>query len=387
MITRSPRLKIVIAGYIVGGPLGGLVWHHLQYVLGLLKMGHEVLFAEQGHHYPSCYNPLTNTVSADPSYGLQFISDVFSGFGINDRWAYFDAHKNEWKGRSRKYVEEFSGSADIFLNLSGVHPPVSPFFAIPVRIFIDTDPAFTQIAHLTDPAKNSAAKMHTHFFSYGENFGKPGCTIPDDGYNWKPTRQPVVLAEWPYSTGNENTSWTTVMQWDSYKTQEFSGRKYGMKSASFDPYLLLASKVNDKMELAIGCENVIKEKLINAGWLISNPLIIAATHREYQHYIRHSKGEWSVAKQGYVISKSGWFSERSAAYLASGRPVLVQDTGFPAIIETGKGLLSFSTPEEAVEKIKQVNMDYDFHCKMAAVTAAEYFESGEVLKTLINSVT
>src|SRR5690349_13604827 len=123
MITRSPRLKIVIAGYIVGGPLGGLVWHHLQYVLGLLKMGHEVLFAEQGHHYPSCYNPLTNTVSADPSYGLQFISDVFSGFGINDRWAYFDAHKNEWKGRSRKYVEEFSGSADIFLNLSGVHPP------------------------------------------------------------------------------------------------------------------------------------------------------------------------------------------------------------------------------------------------------------------------
>jgi hypothetical protein len=380
----TPKPSIVVAGYIVCGPIGGLVWHHLQYVLGLQRMGYEVLFVEDSHEYPACYHPVSFQLTEDPSYGLDFLKNVFAQHGLENKWAYFDYHTNRWFGKSEQEIKSFVDRSEIYINLSGVDPLREHFQKIPVRVFIDTDPAFTQIRHLTEEAYLEIAKKHNRFFSFGENFGNDDCLIPEDGFAWQPTRQPVVMNAWQDSgPANRKGNWTTVMQWDSYKVREFQGKQFGMKSTSFDAYMQLPKKIDDKIELALGSITAPREKLKSEGWQIADPLPVSLTPQAYQSYIDQSKGEWSVAKHGYVFSNSGWFSERSCSYLASGRPVIVQETGFSKFLETGKGLFSFSSVDEAVAAMQKVNLDYHQHCRDARNTAQEYFDSNKVLSSLL----
>lgn len=173
------------------------------------------------------------------------------------------------------------------------------------------------------------------------------------------------------------------MQWDSYKTRTYSGREFGMKSASFDAYFSLPQKVTNSFELAIGSATTPKEKLVASGWQLTDPLAVTLTPATYQQYIRQSKGEWSVAKQGYVDSNSGWFSERTTSYLASGRPAVVQETGFSEWMEIGRGLFSFTSPDEAVASIEEVNGNYERHWQWAREIAEEYFDSNKVLSSLL----
>ena len=380
---HTNTLRIVAAGYIVGGPLGGLVWHHLQYILGLKKMGHKVIFFEDSDDYPSCYSPVSYELTTDPSYGLQFIKQVFSRFAMNDNWCYYNAHNREWYGMSEQKLKEFCKTADVFLNLSGVNPMREFLQRIPLRVFVDTDPVFTQIRHLTDESALTLAQKHNSFLTFGENFGKPGCTIPDDHFSWKPTRQPVVPEVWKIIPGDQNANWTTVMQWDSYKIQEYDGKVYGMKSSSFDPYLKLPRAVGDSLEIAMGSVTAPTSKLMDEGWKIQNSLAVTRSPETYQQYIAHSKGEWSIVKHGYFITQSGWFSERTCCYLASGRPVIVQDTGFSSFIETGTGLLSFRNMDEGIVAIKEVNGNYQRHCKAARKIVEEYFGYQKVLNSLL----
>ncbi len=383
----SSKKKIVLLGYIVRGPLGGLVWHHLQYVAGLKKMGHEVLFLEDSGDFPGCYNPETFELTEDPSYGLQFLKNIFSVFDLHSDWAYYDAHKNTWHGRSMQQVLNFCNSADMVIDLSGVNEARDWWTNISVRGLIDTDPAFTQIRHLTGEKDMQVAKLHTHFFSYGENFGKEGCLIPDDGFAWKGTRQPVVLDIWKKNGEGREGKWTTVMQWDSYKEREYNNIKFGMKSASFPPFASLPELMpGEEFELALGSPGAPVDELKSKGWDIIDPLLPTKEPSAYQKYIARSKGEWTVAKQGYVISKGGWFSERSAGYLASARPVVVQDTGFGNILPTGEGLLCFSNIDEAVQQLEKVNKDYAFHCRRAREVASDYFDSSKVLSQLLNDM-
>ena len=383
----NSHLKIVVLGYIVRGPYGGLVWHHLQYVLGLKKSGHEVLFLEDSDEYAGCSNPFSAELTTDPSYGLQFIENVFDHFDIKNNWAYYDWHTNRWHGLSSGKVLSFCNSADIVLNISAINPLREWWSKIPARVLIDTDPVFTQIRHLTNTSDTKTASHHTAFFSFGENFGKPGCTIPDDGFPWKATRQPVFLEAWKIAKPDPNTKWTTVMQWDSYKEKMFANDVFGMKSLSFKEFENLPQIIpTENFELAIGSASAPVEKLKNGGWEVISSLIPTKTAWSYQNYIQHSKGEWSVAKHGYVVSNSGWFSERSVSYLASGKPVVVQDTGFSDFIATGKGLLSFSSVEEIMNSIEEINGNYLQHCKWAREIAEEYFNERKVLQSLLGNI-
>ncbi|MEO6546415.1 MAG: hypothetical protein ABIN94_00385, partial [Ferruginibacter sp.] len=282
------KLNIVVAGYIVGGPLGGLVWHHLQYILGLRQMGHQVLFVEDSDDYPSCYNPQENLFSTDPSYGLTFIDRVFSRYQLQHHWAYFHQPANKWYGKTESEVKLFSQKADLFLNLSGINPLRYYFLTIPLRAFVDTDPVFTQVRHLSDPAAMHRARQHNLHFSFGENSGKDSCSIPVDGFNWQPTRQPVFLDAWSFTGGNSGGKWTTVMQWDSYQQREYGGRSFGMKSASFSDYFSLPSMCGEIFELASGSETTPREKLLKAGWQLADPLAITLTPESFQQYLRNS---------------------------------------------------------------------------------------------------
>lgn len=379
---KNSNLRVAVLGYIVRGPLGGLAWHHLQYVVGLKKLGHDVLFIEDSEDYAACYNPETNQMGTDASYGLRFIDESFKRLELQNLWSYYDFHKGQWLGNPKAI--EFLSSADILINLSGVNPLREWSMPVQKRVFVDTDPAFVQIRHLTDEKARLLAEQHNIFFTFGENFGAKDCVIPDDKFAWRPTKQPIVPEVWPVTNGDKSANWSTVMQWDSYKKIEFDGREYGMKSRSFEEFIDLPGKTNQVFELAVGSESAPKELLIEKGWQVTDPLIPTRTPWTYQDFILGSKAEFTVAKHGYVSSRSGWFSERSAAYLISGRPVLTQETGFSKFIETGKGLLAFSNMQEALEGLIQINTDYDFHCREARKIAEEYFDYKKILPDLLS---
>lgn len=377
-------LRIVLLGYIVRGPLGGLAWHHLQYAIGFARLGHEVYFVEDSDDYPSCYDPDRNVTDTDPTYGLAFASEVFGRVGLADRWAYYDAHTDRWHGPCGDRMIDLCKRADLLLNLSGINPLRPWLEAIPARALVDTDPTFTQIRHLTDPVGHAQAEAHTAFLTFGENIGSPRSSVPDDGFPWQPTRQPVVLDAWPQTPGPPQGKFTTVMNWEiRYSVCEYAGRRYGMKADTFGPYLDLPERAGPIFELAIGSPSAPRALLAGKGWTLCDPRATTRTPWSYQRYIQASKGEFTVAKQGYVVTRSGWFSERSASYLASGRPVLTQQTGFSDRIPTGAGLLAFNTPEEALAGIEEINRRYAFHCRAARELAEACFDANKILPALI----
>ncbi len=380
------RLRIIVLGYLVRGPLGGMAWHHLQYALGLKRLGHDVYFVEDSDDYPSCYDPSRGVTDTDPSYGLQFAADSFARLGLAEIWAYYNAHTECWYGPCAGRRSHLFQSADLLLNVSGVNPLRPWLQHVPIRVLIDTDPLFTQLRHLTEPAAIEQATRHTHFFSFGENIARGTSRVPTDGLPWQATRQPVVLDAWPNTAGRPQAPFTTVMQWDSYSSRNYGGQSYGMKAASFGPYEDLPARTSEILEIALGSSSAPRSRLAAAGWTVQNPLAIASDPWTYQRYIQESKAEFSVAKEGYVTSLCGWFSERSTAYLASGRPVVVQDTGFTQWLPTGLGVLAFQTPAAAREAIREVCGDYNRHCKAARDIAEEFFDSRRVLSRLLESV-
>jgi hypothetical protein len=378
----TDRLRIVVAGYIVRCPVGGMAWHHLQYLLGLAGLGHEVTFVEDSDNVPwSCYDPVRGVTDEDPTYGLGFTTRVMRQLGL-ERWAYHDAHRGEWHGPAARDIARRCAEADVLLDLGLVNPPRPWTDRIPFGVAVDTDPVFNQIRHLGDPVQRARAERHDVHFTFAEGVGSIA-SLPDDGFDWKPTRQPVVLDLWPVAPAAPEGRLTTVLQWDSYPALEHDGRRYGMKSDSFGPFFELPRHTCVLLELALGSRVAPRAELAAAGWHLRNPLEPTATPWTYRRYIRQSLGEFTVAKHGYVAARTGWFSERSANYLASGRPVVTEDTGFSKLLPVGEGLFAFSTSEEAVAAIDEVAAHPARHARRARELAAAYFDSRIVLTRLL----
>lgn len=386
-IYPSERLRIIVLGYIVRMPLGGLTWHYLQYVLALARLGHDVYYIEDSHFFEddACafsFDPSRNT-SDDPAYGLRYSTDTFNRVELTDRWAYYDGQTSGWLGPRADEILEICRTADLLINVGGVNPLRPWLMQVPVRILVDTDPVFSQIRYLTNPINRRLAQQHTAYFSYGENISSLRAAISKDTLPWRATRQPMVLDAWPVTSGPSEGKFTTVGAWESYKTAEYDGTRYGMKSESFAPYWDLPARAHGVFELSLFDPSALPEPFRKAGWVVTDARERTRDPWSYQRYIRESKAEFSVAKHGYVASRCGWFSERSASYLASGRPALVQDTGFSDWLATGSGVIAFNTPEEAQCGVEDINHRYDVHCKAAREIAHEYFDARTVLSDLI----
>lgn len=385
-MAASSSLRIVVVGAIVRWPVGGLAWHHFQYVLGLVRLGHDVAFIEDSGDDPwECYDPSRGLSGSDPTYGLTFAEKLFTNTGLRDRWAFHDSHRRQWFGPLGDRALRICENADVLLNLSEVNRLRPWIAAIPVRVLIDTDPVFNQIHHLTQPYFHEYASQHTAFFTFGENIASGESTSPDDGFDWQPTRQPIVLDAWPVSDGRPDSSFTTVMTWESYKAAEYGGVRYGLKAQSFAEYIDLPRRVGERLELAIGSRTAPRQQLADYGWIVRDPLEAVPDPWGYQEYIRQSKAEFSVAKHAYHITQCGWFSDRSAAYLATGRPVVVQDTGFSTWLEADGGVLLYRSPDEAVDAIQNVKRNYARHCRAARGVAETYFDSDKVLGSMLSA--
>jgi hypothetical protein len=378
------KLRILVLGYVVRRPLGGGVWPTIQYALGLQRLGHEVYFLEDSEDWGCCYDPSREVTDEDPTYGLRFAARVLQRNELGGRWAYYDAHRATWHGPCAGRIHEICAAADLLINNSGVNP-IRPWLAeVPCRVYIDTDPAFEQVRQLTDDFRRQRRAQHNAFFTLGENIPAGTAAVPDDGVPWQATRQPVVLDRWEVTPGPVGGCFTTVMLWDSYQPQAVGEFRYGMKSASFGPYLDLPSMVDARLELAIGGPDVPRQELREHGWSIRHALEPTRDAWTYQEYLRSSKAEFTVAKHGYVVSRCGWFSERSAHYLASGRPVITQDTGFGTWLPVGEGLLTFQSVAAAAAAIRAIDADYPRHCRAARSLVEEFFDANRVLRRLVD---
>jgi hypothetical protein len=386
LLRSDNALRIIVLGYVVRYPLGGMVWSNLHYLMGLLRLGHDVWYVEDSGDYPSCYDPSRFLTDANPGYGLDFAKKVFDKIGLGGRWAFHDSHTSRWLGESADKMLEICSDADVVLNLACSNPLRPWLQQIPVRAYVDEDPAFTQIRRLIDPAKRKIADQHNVFFSFGENIERASAKLPFDGIHWRATRQPIVTELFPSSSAGLDAKLTTVMQWRSYPPVEYDGIKYGVKAEAFEPFMDLPQQVGPIFELAIGSSDAPRTELREKGWALRDPMVTTKDPWTYEDFIRGSRAEFGIAKHGYIISNSGWFSERSCCYLAFGRPVLAQESGFSEWMNTGEGVLPFSSPDEAVAAIDALNSRYEVHCRVAREIAREYFDYRQVLPRFLDTV-
>ena len=381
----TDALRVIVMGYLVRGPLGGMAWSDVQYLDCLAASGHDVLYVEDSDDYASCYDPRTNETTADPAYGLDFAQRSLEAIGLGDRWAFYDAHTGAWLGPAGERAVRTIGDADVVLNLAGVNPLREWAAGVPLRVYVDQDPAFTQLRNITDEGRRELTAAHNAFATFAENFGNEGCTVPDDGFAWFPTRQPVRAERFTPSEPLPNAPFTTVMQWESYPGLSHEGIELGMKSKSFAEIERLPQMEEQTFELAVGAPSEVRARIEAAGWLTCDPRDPTETIDSYESYLQSSRAEIGIAKHGYVSTRSGWFSERSLAYMVCGRPVVARDTGFSDWLPVGTGLHAFIDVDGAAEAVRAVSADPALHGRAAAAIAAEHFDGRRVVRDLLEN--
>ena len=387
-------LRIVVSGLAATYPLGGVFWDYLQYVVGFQRLGHDVLYVEDCGRW--CYDPEKQTFVEDSERNAAYLADHLARLDpeLGGRWFFRDVSGKTY-GRGWERVVEFCRSADLFINVSNSCLVREEYFAAARTAFIDSDPMYTQASvRKSEEIDDGAAAQerlenlcrHDVFFTFGENVGNADCRIPTEPLKWIPTRQPIVLDcfhEAAVPIALRRRVLTTVASWEpTEKGPVLDGVRYRGKSVEFERFITLPSAGPLAMELAMSGPAPV-ERLRAAGWRVLDAYGISTDPWIYREYLARSFGEWSVAKNAYVASRSGWFSCRSACYLALGVPVIVQDTGFGRHIPSGEGILSFSTLDEARAAIAQLVADPERHARAAREIARQYFASEKVLGNLI----
>lgn len=386
-MARRPR--VIVAGYFVRFPVGGYVWQTLQYLIGLARLGCDAYFYEDSAYYPHAYDPLSGDTGFDYEYGVRRLGEVLGRFGFAGRWVFWDAALNRHHGLSAEGTRRLFAEADLFLNVAGVNRlgdrPLPP-----ARIYLDIDPAFTQIQLAAgDAGRRELLDDHNLFFTYGENVGTPRSPLPTGGYAWRPSRPAVVTDFWESSRTPADAPFTTIGKWDaSGRDLEFRGERYDWrKSLEWRKFLDLPRRSGERFELAMDVQSAPQDEraLRAAGWAIRPPLEVSMDFETYRRYIQESKGEFTAAKDMNVRLRSGWFSDRSVCYLAAGRPVVLQDTGFGDVIPTGRGLFAVRSLEEAVAAVRAVAADHAAHSAAARAIARESFEAVRVLGPMLEA--
>jgi hypothetical protein len=392
----SSKLRIIVTGLVGLYPVGGVAWDYLQYVIGLDRLGHDVYYHEDTWSWP--YHPLKKTSTSDGSYSAKFIGEFFDRYApdLADRWHYFHLHETSF-GMDRAAFDEVAKTADLFLNVSGGCALPEKLSSKCVKVFLDTDPGYNQIMlkERFDWSENverwcESVSAHDHHFTYAENIHENDCLVPKLDFDWKTTRMPVVIDLWESMAKNPTTvkaPWTTIMTWNAFKGKlVYEGIEYKSKGEEFEKVICLPDKVALPLKVGVGGINAPLDRLACFGWQVADGPSVTTTPKDYQKWIGDSRGEFSTAKNVYVAMRSGWFSCRSACYLAAGRPVVVQDTGFSKILPVGKGVLPFGTLDEAVASIHEAERNYSLHAKAALAIAREYFDSRKVLCQLIEDL-
>lgn len=384
-------MKVVVTGLVATYPLGGVAWDYLAYVRGFEALGCDVLYLEDTGQW--FYDPRAATFTPDPSFHVRYLEKALRERTKRSatQWA-VRAPDGSLYGWNEKKVADFCARADLFLNVSGACWLREPYRGARCIAYLDSDPGYTHaklwaaqagVATADELFSVSLIRAHTHFFSLAENLGAADCLLPTCNIQWKPTRQPLFLPDWPFVYTPRARWYTTVMSWKiDVRPPRIGVVHYGDKNVEFQKFVDLPRRAPVPLRVALSGAAP-RDELEAHGWRVADGYRCSRTMRIYQKFIQRSRGEWSVAKNAYVATRSGWFATRSASYLASGKPVVLQDTGFSRFLPTGEGLFAFHTIDEALAAFDSIEAAYPRHCKAARALAEQFFSAERVLSQLL----
>jgi hypothetical protein len=403
--------RLMVLGMMGRMPIAGVVWQVLHYLEGFRRLGFEVFYVEDTGAWP--YNPEQNTVTDDCTYTVETMGRIMASLGFSDRWAYRAATQGgRFFGLAEEQVRRLFESCDILVNLTASTVLRDEHLRVPIRVYLETDPVLPQIEIAKgNPSYMELLGAHTHHFSYGENLGAPDCGVPVRRFRYFPTRQPIVLDWWSSPvrgavnavTPPPRACFTTIANWrQSGKDFDWNGERYTWsKHHEFLKFIDLPRRTAQPLELALALksdagngdkawealnleEAEAVRLLTRHGWHTVSGMSLSKDIEPYRDYILRSRGEFTVAKDQNVRLRSGWFSDRSACYLAAGRPVITQNTGFGKLFPTGEGLFAFNTLEEILTAFESINTDYERHSRAARTIAEDYFRAETVLAAVVN---
>ena len=384
------KRKIVVMGFMGSCPIAGVIWQHIHYVVGLQRLGHDVYYIEDSARLP--YNPETFEVNNEFDYAGRLLNRLSVEFGFRNRWAFCARYLQgqPTAGLSLKKIRQLYRDADAILNICGAQEFNDDLLTSNRILYIESDPGVEQIK-VDKGVKSTADYLWRHhaLFTFGENVGTKNFPVPIYGFEWLPTRQPIVIDLWKTSHAQPRAAvFTSVANWSTSGLKDITwrGDKYlWSKSREFIRFVAAPKKSGETFELATNIEDRrTRWKFERNDWRLISPLQLSVDYWLYRDYICGSKGEFTVAKDQYVRLNTGWFSDRSACYLAAGRPVIIQETGFTKHYGGKAGLLSFRSLDEIVDAVKTINADYAKHSRAARALARDVFDAKKVLKSLLD---
>ncbi|MBA2243001.1 MAG: hypothetical protein H0W04_08965 [Chthoniobacterales bacterium] len=379
---------IVVLGMMTTMPVGGVVWQTAHYLEGLRRLGFDVYYAEDHGMHPSMFTDRGDVNGSEKA--AAFLAQTLDRFDFGSRWSYHAWHADDqYYGLGKSAIEEAFQRAAAVINLHGGTAPRPEHQGGGAFIYVETDPVGPEIElHNGMAATERFLDAHTAYFTFGENLGGPDCKVPlpPPRYEFHPTRQPVITEWWREIAPESGERFTTIANWRQPQRQmTLEGEVYHWsKHHEFLKFLDLPERTAQEFELALSSyEPGDREMLEARGWKVRRALDFSRDPDAYRQYIAGSRGEWTVAKDQNVRLRSGWFSDRAATYLAVGRPVVTQETGFSHVLPTGRGLFGFTTMEETLAVIEEIDQNYEAHSRCAAEIAREEFEAEKVLSKLL----
>jgi hypothetical protein len=370
--------RIIVAASMVQYPLGGINQSMLAWLVGLQRLGHDVYFLEKSGTWSlACYDVSKKEMSDDYSYGLRVVTGLLQRFGLGDHWCFVD-WTGVYHGMSRERTRDVFRSADLFLDLEGFDW-LEEAAVVPSRVFVDCEPGWFQIKMELDRRRNKDWSGHNQHYSVGLNVGTSLCSAPTAGKSWRHVFPPALTDLYPFQPPQLDAPFTTVMNWRMHRSLEFEGKIYGQKEMEFPKFMNLPRLTKARMEVAISGPDAPKEQMRGHGWSVVSADDAAVSVDSYRDYILGSRGGFSVAKNVFVGTNSGWIGDREAYYMATGRPVVVQDSGFSSTLPVGRGLIGVKTVDQAAAAIDAINADFNCHSKAAHELANELFAAEKVL--------
>jgi hypothetical protein len=382
--------RIVVMGFMGSMPIAGVIWQHIHYIVGLKQLGHEVYYIEDSARIP--YNPETFEVTNEFDYTARLLNRLSREFEFKNRWAFCARYLqgNPTAGLSLKKIRQLYREADGILNICGAQEFNDDLLVSDRILYIESDPGVEQIK--IDKGVRSTKRYlgrHHALFTFGENIGTTSFPVPTHALKWWPTRQPVVIDLWRTRRSPPRAAvFTSVANWSTSGLKDITwrGKKYlWSKSREFLRFIAAPKRAHETFELATNIEHAAtRRRFERNGWRLTSPLQMSVDYWLYRDYVQRSKGEFTVAKDQYVRLNTGWFSDRSACYLAAGRPVITQETGFTEFYGGDAGLLSFRNLGEIVDAVKRINADYANQSRAAYAIAREVFEAKKVMKAILD---
>lgn len=377
--------RIVLASYLIRYPVGGYQSWILQWLVGLQQLGHDVFFVEKAGWDGSCFDLVADAQGNDPSRGIAAVRTLLERFGLERHWCFVD-----WSGRylgmTESQVREVFATADVYIDTMQHCEWPDEAMTAGLRVLVDGEPGMRQMRLQRRAAENLPVFPYDHFYTVGRNVGTPASTVPVAGRIWRPIFDPVVVDLFPAGPPPPDARWTTVMSWQAHAPIEYGGVVYGQKDMEFEQFIDLPARTAAGFELAVRGANTPLERLTHAGWHVRDAHQATSTFDAWREYIASSRGEFSVAKHIFVRTHSGFFSDRSAAYLASGRPVVLQETGFSRHLPCGHGLFAVRDVEEAAAAIDEVEGHYSHHSAAARELAREHLDASRVLSVFLSEL-